>query len=197
MHLSRRIRIQLAIFTVVALSAVAVMVLHFIQLPAMLFGVGRYTVTMELPKSGGLYESGNVTYRGTKVGRVESVRLTDTGVEAVLSLTSGIKIPSDLTAEVHSQSAVGESYVMLLPRNGTSPPLKNGDVIALADTSVPPDVNALLAAANTGLLAIPRDNLKTVIDESYTAVGGLGPELSRVIQGASIWPSTLARISTR
>jgi phospholipid/cholesterol/gamma-HCH transport system substrate-binding protein len=185
MHLSRRIRIQLTIFTVVALSTVAVMVLHFIQLPAMLFGVGRYTVTMELPKSGGLYESGNVTYRGTEVGRVESVRLSDTGVEAVLSLTSGIKIPSDLTAEVHSQSAVGESYVMLLPRDGSSPPLKNGDVIALADTSVPPDVNALLAAANTGLLAIPRDNLKTVIDESFTAVGGLGPELSRVIQGAS------------
>ena len=185
MHLSRRIRIQLTIFTVVALVTVAVMVLHFIQLPATLFGVGRYTVTMELPKSGGLYESGNVTYRGTKVGRVESVRLTDTGVEAVLSLTSGIDIPSDLTAEVHSQSAVGESYVLLLPRNGASPPLKNGDVIALADTSVPPDVNALLAAANTGLQAIPRDNLKTVIDESYTAVGGLGPELSRVIQGAS------------
>ena len=58
-------------------------------------------------------------------------------------------------------------------------------MIALADTSVPPDVNALLAAANTGLQAIPRDNLKTVIDESYTAVGGLGPELSRVVQGAS------------
>ncbi|WP_099040625.1 MCE family protein [Mycobacterium neglectum] len=185
MRLNRRIRIQLAIFTVVALGTVALMVLHFIQLPAMLFGVGRYTVTMELPKSGGLYESGNVTYRGTKVGRVETVRLTDSGVEAVLSLKSGIDIPSDLRAEVHSQSAVGESYVLLLPRNGTSAPLQNGDVIALADTSVPPDVNALLAAANTGLQAIPRDNLKTVIDESYTAVGGLGPELSRVVQGAS------------
>ena len=37
---------------------------------------------------------------------------------------------------------------------------------------------------NTGLQAVPRDNLKTVIDESYTAVGGLGPELSRMIQGA-------------
>ncbi|WP_123029316.1 MCE family protein [Mycolicibacterium stellerae] len=185
MRLSRRIRIQLTIFTVVMVVTVAVMALHFINLPAMLFGVGRYTVTMELPKSGGLYKSGNVTYRGTKVGRVESVRLTETGVEAVLSLTSGIDIPSDLEAEVHSQSAVGESYVLLLPRNGASPPLKNGDVIALADTSVPPDVNALLAAASTGLRAIPRDNLKTVIDESYTAVGGLGPELSRVIQGAS------------
>ncbi len=185
MHLTRRVRIQLTIFTVVALVTVAVMALHFIKLPALLLDVGQYTVTMELPKSGGLYESGNVTYRGTKVGRVESVRLSDSGVEAVLSLDSGIAIPSDLNAEVHSQSAVGESYVLLLPRNGASPPLKNGDVIALADTSVPPDINALLAAANTGLQAIPRDNLKTVIDESYTAVGGLGPELSRVIQGAS------------
>lgn len=184
MHLTRRVRIQLAVFTIVALATVAVMALHFINLPAM-FGVGRYTVTVELPRSGGLYESGNVTYRGTKVGRVESVRLTDTGVAAVLSLQSGIDIPSDLEAEVHSQSAVGESYVLLLPRNGTSPPLKNGDVIALADSSVPPDVNALLAAANIGLQAIPRDDLKTVIDEAYTAVGGLGPELSRVIEGAS------------
>lgn len=185
MHLSRRVWIQLTIFTVVALTAVGMIVLHFINLPAMLLGVGRYTVTMELPRSGGLYESGNVTYRGTKVGRVEAVRLSDTGVEAVLSLQSGIEIPSDLRAEVHSQSAVGESYVLLVPRNGTSPALKNGDVIPLADTSVPPDVNALLAAANTGLLAVPRDNLETVIDEAYTAVGGLGPELSRVVQGAS------------
>ena len=108
MHLTRRVRIQLTVFTVVALVTVAVMALHFINLPAMLFDVGQYTLTIELPKSGGLYKSGNVTYRGTEVGRVESVRLTDTGVEAVLSLSSGIDIPSDLKAEVHSQSAVGE-----------------------------------------------------------------------------------------
>jgi phospholipid/cholesterol/gamma-HCH transport system substrate-binding protein len=50
---------------------------------------------------------------------------------------------------------------------------------------VPPDINSLLAAVNTGLQAVPRDNLKTLIDESYTAVGGLGPELSRIIKGSS------------
>ena len=73
---------------------------------------------MELPETGGLYGTGNVTYRGVEVGRVQSVGLTDTGVEAVLSLKSGIDIPSDLKAEVHSQSAIGEQYVDLLPRNG-------------------------------------------------------------------------------
>jgi phospholipid/cholesterol/gamma-HCH transport system substrate-binding protein len=185
MHLNRRVRIQLTIFAVVATGAIALMTLHFMRLPATMFGVGQYTVILELPRSGGLYETGNVTYRGTKVGRVQSVRLSDSGVEAVLSLTSGIDIPSDLEAEVHSQSAVGESYVLLLPRNGDAPPLKDGDVIPLADTSVPPDINTLLATVNAGLHAIPRDNLKTVIDESYTAVGGLGPELSRVVKGTA------------
>jgi phospholipid/cholesterol/gamma-HCH transport system substrate-binding protein len=185
MHLHRRVKIQLVVLSVIALVALAVMSLHFVKLPAMLFGVGRYTVKMELPQSGGLYQTGNVTYRGTEVGRVQSVHLTDTGVEAVLSLKSGIHIPSDLKAGVHSQSAVGESYVELLPRNGTSRPLKDGDVIPLAETSVPPDINSLLSAANTALQAIPHDNLKTVVDESYTAVGGLGPELSRLVRGGS------------
>ncbi len=185
LHLPRRIIVQLSIFTVIAVGVVAITFLHFVKLPAMLFGVGRYTVTMQLKQSGGLYGTANVTYRGFEVGRVESVRLTDTGVLATLSLKSGIDIPSDLKAEVHSQTAIGETYVQLLPRNASSPPLKDGDVIALADTSVPPDINDLLSAANTALAAIPRENLKTVVDESYTAVGGLGPELSRLVMGST------------
>ncbi|CAM3056262.1 MCE family protein [Mycobacterium intermedium] len=185
LHLPRRVRLQLAVFTVIAVGVLAVTFLHFVKLPAMLFGVGRYTVTVELPESGGLYDTSNVTYRGFEVGRVDSVRLSQTGVEAVLSLKSGIDIPSDLKAEVHSQTAIGETYIELLPRNATSPPLKDGDKIRVADTSVPPDINELLSAANTALEAIPHDNLQTVVDESYTAVGGLGPELSRLITGTS------------
>jgi phospholipid/cholesterol/gamma-HCH transport system substrate-binding protein len=185
MHLTRRIVLQLAIFGLVAVIAGAVMVFGYIKAPTLLFGVGRYTVTVELPAAGGLYASGNVTYRGTEVGRVRSVQLTDTGVEAVLSLKSGVDIPSDLDAQVHSQSAVGEQYVALLPRNGTSAPLKDGDVIPLSRSTVPPDINALLDATNRGLEAIPRDNLKSAIDESYTAFGGLGPDLARFFKGGS------------
>lgn len=185
LHLPRRVIVQLAVFTVIAVGVLAITFLHFVRLPAMLFGVGRYTVTMELVEAGGLYRTGNVTYRGFEVGRVAAVRLTDTGVQAVLALKSGIDIPSDLKAEVHSHTAIGETYVELLPRNAASPPLKNGDVIALADTSVPPDINDLLSAANTALEAIPHENLQTVIDESYTAVAGLGLELSRLIKGSA------------
>ena len=183
--LSKRIKIQLIVFTVVSVLAATIISIGYAKLPNLLFGVGHYSVTVELPVAGGLYARGNVTYRGTEVGQVQDVHLTDTGVEAVLSLKSDIKIPSNLKAEVHSQTAIGEQYVALLPQDSTSPPLRDGDVISVARTSVPPDINALLDATNRGLDAIPGDNLTTVVNESYTAIGGLGPEIGRFVKGST------------
>ncbi|BBZ15587.1 MCE family protein [Mycobacterium branderi] len=183
--LTRGAKIQLWVFAVISLLAGGIMFFAYMQVPTVFIGVNRYTVKMELPRAGGLYPSGNVTYRGVTVGRVQAVRLTNTGVEAQLQLDSDIRIPADLEAQVHSVSAVGEQYVDLTPRSSNGPSLKNGDVIPADRTYVPPDINSLLEATNRGLTAIPRGNLKTVVDESYTAVGGLGPELSRLVKGTS------------
>lgn len=185
MHLSRRILIQLAVFLVVAAIAITVMLIGYIKAPALFFGIGQYTVTVQLPAAGGLYPTANVTYRGTEVGRVKTVSLTHTGtVEAVLTLKSDIEIPSDVDAEVHSTSAVGEQYVSLVPR-GAAAPLRDGDVIPLERSSVPPDINALLDSTSRGLEAIPQEQLQTVIDESYTAFGGLGADISRLVKGST------------
>lgn len=184
MILTRQMLIQLAIFSVLALTAVSVMVFGYMRVPEMM-GIGEYRVTVELPETGGLYPRGNVTYRGAQVGIVDSVELTDTGVAAVLSLNSDVKIPADVVAEVHSQSSVGEQYVMLVPRSGQGPELTDGDVIPRDRTTVPTDINAVLDDTTRGLQAIPRDNLKTVIDEAYIAVGGLGPELRRLVNGST------------
>ena len=184
MRMTRQIVIQLLIFSLLAAIALGIMVFGYMRLPALL-GLGQYRVTVELPESGGLYPRGNVTYRGTQVGIVKSVNVTDTGVAAELSLDSGIKIPADVEAEVHSQSAVGELYVTLLPRSGEGPVLTDGDVIPQGHTRVPTDVNKVLDATNRGLAAIPRDNLKTAVDEAYIAVGGLGPEISRLVHGGT------------
>jgi phospholipid/cholesterol/gamma-HCH transport system substrate-binding protein len=185
LHLPRRIVIQFIVFLVGTVVAASIMAFHYMRLPNYLFGLGHYRVTLQLPSAGGLYTSGNVTYRGTEVGRVESIDLSGNGVNAVLSLKSGIDIPADLDAEVHSQTAVGEQFVALVPRSSNGPALKQGDVIPLDRASVPPDINSLLDATNRGVQAIPHDDLKTAIDEAYTAVGGLGPELSRLVKGTT------------
>lgn len=185
MHLNKRVRLQLIFFAVITVVACSVMSWSFIDVPGRFFGVGQYEITVELPSAAGLYDNANVTYRGTPVGRVQEVRLSSAGVEAVLALNSGITIPADLDAEIHSQNAVGEQFIELAPRSADGPSLKNGSVIPADRTSLPPPMNALLDATNRGLQAIPNDNLRTAIDEAYTAVGGLGPELSRIVKGTT------------
>ncbi|OFB37136.1 mammalian cell entry protein [Mycolicibacterium sp. (ex Dasyatis americana)] len=185
MRMTRRIWLQVIALIILSATAFSVMALQYMRLPNLAFGIGHYDVTLQLAQSAGLYERANVTYLGTEVGTVSKVALNDSGVTATLNLESKFAIPSDLDAEVHSASAVGEQYVALIPRTPNGPMLQSGDVIPEDRTSTPPDINALLDATNTGLQAIPGDNLKTAIDEGYNAVGGLGPDLSRLVRGST------------
>lgn len=186
LRLTRTVWTQLAILAAVTVIACGVMAFGFVKVPALL-GIGQYEVTVELPASGGLYPTSVVTYRGSEIGRVKSIDVTLDGVRAVLKLDSATKVPSDVSAEVHSRSAVGEQFIQLIP--GTSgdaaAPLGDGDVIPMGRVQVPPDIGSLLDATNTALQAIPQDNLRTVVDEAATAVAGLGPELSRIVDGST------------
>jgi phospholipid/cholesterol/gamma-HCH transport system substrate-binding protein len=184
-RLTRRLWTQLAILAVVTVVSVGVMAFGFVDVPA-LVGIGRYHVTLELPASGGLYPTSVVTYRGSEIGRVTSIDVTRDGVRADLKLNSSTKIPSNVTAAVHSRSAVGEQFVELTAQSGdTAAPLRDGDVITAGRTQIPPDIGGLLDATNRALQAIPQDNLRTVVDEASTAVAGLGPELSRIVDGST------------
>lgn len=145
-------------------------------------------MTVELPESGGLYPTSVVTYRGTEIGRVKAVDVTTGGVRAELNLDSAIKVPADVSAAVHSRSAVGEQFVELIPATGQSdagPTLRGGATIPVAKVRIPPDIGNLLDATNRALEAIPQDNLRTVVDEADKAVSGLGPELSRIVNGST------------
>ncbi len=189
LRLNRRTWIQLAILTLVTVLSCGAMAFDFMKLPETLFGIGQYSVTVDLPQSGGLYQTSVVTYRGTDVGQVKSIEVTATGVRAVLAMKSGTKVPADVQASVHSRSAIGEQYVELTPqpwKDGEhSRPLRGGDVIPVGRVDVPVDIGHLLDLTNRALQAIPRDNLRTVIDETDRAVGGLGPELSRIVDGSA------------
>jgi phospholipid/cholesterol/gamma-HCH transport system substrate-binding protein len=184
MRMTRQLWTRLALLLVIAVTALSFVLFGYVRAPKLL-GIGYYKVTVQLPEAAGLYPRANVTYRGTEVGEVKDVHLTDGGVDAVLSLRSDIRMPADVDAQVHSTSAVGEQYVALQPRSDSAATLKSGDVIPRDRASVPPDINTLLDATNTGLEAIPGDSLRTTIDEGYVAFGGLGPEISRVVKGST------------
>ncbi|TVY03520.1 MCE family protein [Mycolicibacterium porcinum] len=182
--LTRFIRTQLILFTVASVVGVAVMLFAYMQVPTLL-GIGRITVKMELPATGGLYQFSNVTYRGSQIGKVTSVELTEKGAEATLSLDRSPKVPADLAAEVRSMSAVGEQYVELLPRTNSGPYLDNGSVIALSNTKIPQQVGPMLDQLSALVDTIPKDKLSQLLDESYDAFNGTGYDFGSLLDSAS------------
>lgn len=108
--LTRFVRTQLAIFTIASIIGIAAMVLVYMQLPTLL-GIGRINVTLELPRTGGLYQFSNVTYQGVQIGKVTDIHATRSGAQATLSLANSPRIPADLLASVLSGSSGGRGAV--------------------------------------------------------------------------------------
>src|ERR1700757_1279931 len=176
--LTRRIKIQLTIFGTLTLIAVGVLVVHYLHMPT-LMGVGQYTLKADLPGSGGLYATANVTYRGITIGKVTDVEPTRKGVVATMRIANRYKIPIDATANVHSVSAVGEQYLDLVSVGNPGEYFSPGQTITKG--TVPTEIGPALDAANRGLAVLPKDKIASLLDETAQAVGGLGPALQRLV----------------
>lgn len=182
--LTRFVRTQLIIFTVTAVVAMGVMIFGYLQAPTLL-GIGRMTVTVELPGTGGLYRFSNVTYRGVEVGKVTDVRATRQGAVATLSLGTNQDIPADLHAAVRSVSAVGEQYVDLQPRTGSAPYLHDGSVIGVENTSIPQAVGPMLDEVSAMIDSIPKDKISGLLDESAKALNGSAYDLGSMLDSSA------------
>jgi len=182
--LTRFVRIQLAIFAIVGTIGVIAMVLFYIQAPTLL-GIGRMTVTLELPTTGGLYRFSNVTYRGVQVGKVTAVALAANGTKATLSLGTSPKIPANLQADVLSVSAVGEQYVDLRPRTDSAPYLHDGSVIAMHDTTIPQAVGPMLDQLNALVKSLPKNKIGQLLDEAFQGFNGAGYDLGSLADSSS------------
>ena len=172
------VRRQLVTFAILTVIALLVLGVYYLQVPS-LVGIGRYPLKAELPASGGLYPTANVTYRGITIGKVTEVEPTETGAEAMMSIDSRYKIPIDATANVHSVSAVGEQYLDLVSTGNPGKYLSPGQTITKG--TVPSEIGPALDTANRGLAALPKDKIGSLIDETAQAVGGLGPALQRLV----------------
>src|ERR1700752_4789 len=144
------IRRQLIVFAILTVGSFLVLGVYYLQLPS-LMGVGRYTLKAELPASGGLYPTANVTYRGTTIGKVTDVEPPEHGAEATMSIDRHHKIPIDAIANVHSVSAVGEQYLDLVSTGNPGKYLSPGQTIAKG--TVPAEIGPALVNANRGLAA--------------------------------------------
>ncbi len=176
------VRTQLAIFAVLTVLAIGTLGWYYLHLPSRV-GIGEYTLYADLPSSGGLYATANVTYRGATIGRVTKVEPTARGARATMSIRNEYKIPANAVANVHSVSAIGEQYIDLVSTGATNQYFSNGQTIT--NSTVPSEVGPALDAANRGLAALPKEKIDTLLSEASQAVGGLGPALQRLVDSTT------------
>jgi phospholipid/cholesterol/gamma-HCH transport system substrate-binding protein len=184
--LTRTTRLQLVAFGLIAVIVLAYTAFHYASL-GRLFGLrGYYVVQMDLSNAGGIFPNADVTYRGVSVGRVGAMRLTPTGVEVDLNISSSAPpIPGSLHAAVADLSAVGEEYVDLRPVTGRGPYLTQGSVIPRQDTQLPLPVTSLLTSVNTLATSLPLASLRSVLNELATGFSGEGTSIQALIDGQS------------
>jgi phospholipid/cholesterol/gamma-HCH transport system substrate-binding protein len=183
--LTRFIKIQLVLFTILTVIAIVVLGWYYLRVPS-LAGIGQYKLYADLPRSGGLYGTANVTYRGTQIGKVTAVEPTERGARATMSIDNRFKIPADATANVHSVSAIGEQYLDIVSTGNPGRFLSDGqNVGSINDNTVPSEVGPALDAANRGLAVLPKEKIDTLLTETSKAVGGLGPALQRLVDSTT------------
>lgn len=176
--LTRFIRYQLVVFAILTVTALIALGWYYLRIPSKI-GIGQYTLIAELPASGGLYRTSNVTYRGIQIGKVTKVEPTVKGARATLSIDDRYRIPVDASANVHSVSAVGEQYLDLVSKGNPGQFFSPGQTITKG--TVPSEIGPALDAANRGLAVLPKNKIGSLLDETAQAVGGLGPALQRLV----------------
>ncbi|WP_262852247.1 MlaD family protein [Mumia quercus] len=177
--LTARTKTQLVAFVVVALIGTTYLGAKYVGIN--LFGSG-YTVTVSLPEAGGLFKNGEVTYRGVPIGRIESLKATESGVEAVLAIDADAPdIPADVSVKVANRSTIGEQYLDLRGSSGGET-LAAGAHLSAGTEAIPQRIDVLLRTSRDFAKSVPRDDLVTVIDESYDLSQGASGDLSQLLE---------------
>lgn len=178
--LTRFVKIQLAIFTILSVVGIVTMLATYVRVPVLL-GIGRISVVIEMPRAAGLYRFANVTFRGIEVGKVVDVSANANQARVQLSVEGSVRIPASSTVYVRSMSAIGEQYVDFEATDSSGPYLDDGALIPASSVVTPVRTGPMLDRVGELVASVPPDRLNALVDESFTAFNGAGDDLGALI----------------
>ena len=157
----------------------------------------RTNLSMEVPDVNGLVSGSNVLLRGVPVGKVIS---TDTSVHAAsigFYVNRQYGIPVDTEVRLENLSALGESYIELLPRSDGGPMLHDGQRISTESVVQPPSISALSASVVRVLNQLDPGELTRIIDESDEALPDPNVVLPNLSRASTLLNNTVNGMNGR
>jgi virulence factor Mce-like protein len=152
----------------------------------------RTNLSMEVPDINGLFPGSNVLLRGVVVGKVSNTVTTIKAATVQFYVEGRYRIPVDSEIRLENLSALGESYIGLVPRSDGGPVLRDGQRIAAEAVTAPPSISELAVSVTRVLNELQPGALKRVIDETDAALPGPARVLPNISRASTQLRNTFA-----
>jgi virulence factor Mce-like protein len=130
----------------------------------------RTNLSMNVPDTNGLVVGSNVLLRGVPVGKVTGTSASIQAATVDFYVEGQYRIPVDTEVRLENLSALGESYIGLVPESDGGPVLHNGQRISTERVVQPPSISELATSITRVLDQMDPGALTRVISEADTAL---------------------------
>lgn len=142
-------------------------------------------VTAVFTGTNNLFVGSEVRVLGLRVGEVAAITPVGDHVSVELRVDADRPLPAGVGAHLTPVSLIGERFVQLDPPYTGGPELPADATIGLERTSVPADVDEVLASLEHFLEGLDPHALAELVDTLATTIAGQGDGLNRLIEGGA------------
>lgn len=146
----------------------------------------RTNLSMKVADVNGLFVDSNVLLRGVPVGKITDLEAAIDGATINFYIDGRYRVPVDTDIKLGNLSALGESYIELVPRTSSGPMLNDGQHIAAQSVRQPPSVSDLATSIGRVLSQLDPGALERILNESDTAIPSTNTVLPNLTRTAKL-----------
>jgi phospholipid/cholesterol/gamma-HCH transport system substrate-binding protein len=141
-------------------------------------GAGSYTLYVQMPDTLAMNGNSKVMVADVFVGSIKAIQLKNWIATLTLGVDKSVKLPKNATAKIGQTSLLGSQHIELAaPPNPSPELLKDGDTIALKNSSAFPSVEQTLASLALILHGGGIPNLEVLQNEIFNIFNGRGDQI--------------------
>ncbi|OQZ94851.1 MlaD family protein [Mycolicibacter algericus] len=130
----------------------------------------RINLSMTVADINGLVVDSNILLRGVPVGKVRHIASSVDGATVDFYVDGRFQVPADTEVRLENLSALGETYIGLVPRREDGPMLRDGQHIATESVVQPPSITELAVSVGRVLSQADPEAVERILIEGDAAL---------------------------